>query len=77
MPAAAAASLIDVPLLQLEWPATWCYLSVAMCLLALGSELYKTHYHPSPENRAERMLQGFTAYMNHYGPADDEDGKED
>lgn len=27
---------------QLEWPATWCYLSVAMCFVALGAELYSS-----------------------------------
>lgn len=67
-----------VLLLQLEWPATWCYLSVAMCLVALASELYKTHFHPSPQDRAEEMLKGFTADMNRFGPVNGEDAnKED
>ena len=42
-PPAAVVSAPPPPCLQLEWPATWCFLSVAMCLLALGSELYSVH----------------------------------
>lgn len=38
--AAATAAAGSASLLQLEWPATWCYLSVVMCLIALAAELY-------------------------------------